>query len=280
MALAILGLLARSARPRVEGHVFFQGQDLLTLTPEAMRQIRGGKIALAFQEPKGALNPVLTVGAQVAESLRHHHRLSGQEARRRTLDLFQRLRLPAPAQLYRAYPHQLSGGMQQRIGLAIALSGEPCLLIADEPTSALDLPLQAQVIELLREVRASQKMSLMVITHDINLAAELCERMVVLFAGQVVEQGATKDILSVPAHPYTFASLSALRWLASGQGPRPNAWAIMTGEQRSPAEGCCFSLRCPRACEVCYRQSPALFVHRDRQWVRCHSPMPPNAQDI
>ena len=193
------------------GRVLFEGRDLLALDDGDMRRIRGRSIAMVFQEPSGALNPVLTIGSQVAAAVRLHHGVSRSEGRATALRLLERVRLPDAVARYRAYPHELSGGMQQRVVIAIALAGGPRLLIADEPTASLDMMVQARILQLLREVRDDLGMSILLITHDIGVVNELCDRVAVLYGGRIVEEGPRPVVLLSPRHPYTRSLLSPVR---------------------------------------------------------------------
>jgi peptide/nickel transport system ATP-binding protein len=219
-ALALLGLVPDPPGRVTAGQVLFEGRDLLALPPQQLRQVRGQRIAMVFQEPKSALNPVLTVGTQVAEALLAHRRVGRAEARRRTVEALRRVGLPAPQERLAAYPHQLSGGMQQRVLLAMALICEPALLIADEPTTALDVTLEAQVIQLLRQVQRETGMALLFISHDLGLLGSICQRLAVMRAGRLLEQGTRDELFSSPRHPYTAQLLQAARELAA---PAPSS---------------------------------------------------------
>lgn len=194
----------------VAGQVFFRGRDLLTLTEREMCGVRGADIGLIFQEPMSALNPVFTVGAQIAEALVVHGRASGKAAKARAVELLDAVRIPNPQRRVDDYPHQLSGGMRQRVLIAIAIACQPALVIADEPTTALDVTIQAQILDLLREMRATFRLSLLLITHDFGVIAETADRVAVMYAGRIVEEAPVRDIFRAPQHTYTQALLDAV----------------------------------------------------------------------
>jgi peptide/nickel transport system ATP-binding protein len=208
-ALSILRLLPPTGRVAA-GRVIFRGRDLLTLPEAEMRKVRGAGIALIFQEPMAALNPVFTVGDQIAEALLVHGLAGGAEAKRRAVELLGMVRVPEPHRRVADYPHQLSGGMQQRVLIAMALACRPSLVIADEPTTALDVTIQAQILDLLREMRDAFKLSMLLISHDLGIIAANADRVAVMYAGQIVEQAAVRDIFGAPAHPYTRSLLASV----------------------------------------------------------------------
>lgn len=243
------------------------GVELATLTPERMRALRGRRIGVIFQEPMTALSPLHRVGAQIEEAILLHERLPRREARARALDWLERVGIPEPAQRARAWPHELSGGMQQRVMIAMALAHDPDLVIADEPTTALDVTLQAQVLELMRRLRREHS-GLLLITHDMGVVSEMATRVAVMYAGEIVELAPAGDLFAEPRHPYTRALLAAMPSEATrgrplpaipGQVPSPLAW---------PA-GCRFRERCPLAFARCGREHPALFASGDGRQARC-----------
>ena len=254
-ALSILGLMPDPPCRVTGGEVRFKGQDLLRLDEERLRQIRGDQIGMVFQEPAAALNPVLSIGEQVAETVRAHREgVSRAEARRRAVELLARMGIPDAARRYRAYPHQLSGGMLQRVVLATALICEPDLLIADEPTSALDVTTQAQIMALLSELQQGERrLALLLISHDLALVAQACSRVVVLYAGQVVEQATVDHLFEGPGHPYTAALLRAIRSLdGAADGAERSAAALPRAEAPDRAgPGCCFAPRCTQVQPAC-----------------------------
>jgi peptide/nickel transport system ATP-binding protein len=273
-SLSIMRLLPEPPAQIMPGSsVRFEGRDLLELKEEAMRRVRGDDIAMIFQEPATSLNPVHPVGEQIAETLRVHRGLNRAQARARAVDLLRLVGLPDPEERVRAYPHQLSGGQRQRVMIAIALACEPDLLIADEPTTALDVTIQAQILDLLASLRERLGMAILLITHDLGVVAEVCDRVVVMYAGHVVEEGRVADIFRDPRHPYTQGLLQAIPRLGQktdrlavipGVVPNATAWPV----------GCRFHTRCPYGWELCVREAPELFDagpgHRSRCWLEKH----------
>ncbi len=268
-ALSILRLVAPPGRIESGSRIAFEGRDLLALDERGMRAIRGNRIAMVFQEPMTALNPVFTVGDQVAEVARIHAGASRADARKRAVAMLDRVGIPAPDERAREYPHQLSGGMRQRVMIAMALVMQPALLIADEPTTALDVTIQAQILELLTELQGQFGMSVLLITHDLGVVAETTSRVVVMYGGEAVEQAPVRDLFAHPHHPYTRGLLAAMPRLGAsrdrlrtipGTVPAPTDW---------PA-GCRFRDRCASAWERCEREHPELYPVADRQVSRCH----------
>ncbi len=219
--LALVGLLPRR-HVRIAGTVMFEGRNLVSSPERDLRAVRGRRIAMIFQEPMSSLDPVFTVGEQIAETLRAHFRMGRKETRERGIDALARVGIPLPARRYDDYPHQLSGGMCQRVMIAIALACEPQILIADEPTTALDVTVQAQILELLLRIVDSTGMALLVITHNIGLVAEACTRVMTMYAGEVVEDGSADDVISHPRHPYTSALLRSLPHLSARRSTLPS----------------------------------------------------------
>jgi len=266
-ALSMLRLLPPAGRI-VGGSVRLHGEDLLALPEVAMRRVRGAKMAMIFQEPMTSLNPVLSVGQQIAEPLARHKRLSGDALKKRVLELLDAVGIPDPARAHDAYPHQLSGGMKQRVMIAIALACEPELLIADEPTTALDVTIQAQVLELLRELQKKNGMAMLFITHDLGVVSEIADRVAVMYAGEIVETAPRADFFRAPRHPYSqklFASLP-------GMARRGEALAVIKGmvpRLDQPLVGCRFAERCDYAWERCREEAPAWRAEGERG-VRCH----------
>jgi len=263
-ALSIMRLLDHNARI-VRGEVLFEGRNLLQLSEEEMRRIRGREISMIFQEPKSALNPVLTVGFQLREALEAHGE-EGEAALEKVLSMLRRVGLPDPERLVNRYPHELSGGMAQRVMIAMALLMRPKLLIADEPTSALDVTVQAQILELIQSLVREMNTSVLFITHDLGVAAEISDRIAVMYAGVVVEQGNVYDVFEEPLHPYTRGLLAAI--------PRPGRELMaIEGEVPSllnPPSGCRFHPRCPAVMEVCKRVKPRLVEVEPGRLVACH----------
>ncbi len=268
-SLSVMQLVPQPAGEIVSGQVLLQGEDLLQLPEAAMRDIRGDRIAMIFQEPMTSLNPVLTVGQQIGESLKQHKGLKGAAARARILELLDAVGIPAPQSRIDEYPHQLSGGMKQRVMIAIALAGEPDLLIADEPTTALDVTIQAQVLVLLRELQRKTGMSIMLITHDLGVVAEMADRVAVMYAGQIVEEASRAQFFAEPAHPYSrklFESLPSME-------KRDRALDIIRGSVPSLAtefKGCRFENRCDFAWPPCRDVIPQWHRCAEGHGVRCH----------
>jgi oligopeptide transport system ATP-binding protein len=267
-ALSILGLHPRPAARIVAGQVLFRGEDLVAKSPRELRRYRGKRIALVLQDPMTALNPVLTIRNQLAEPLRLHQRLRGARLMARAIELLQLLRIPAPAQRLGNYPHQLSGGMRQRVVGAIALSCGPEVLIADEPTTALDVTVQAAYLALLKEIQRQTGVAILFITHDFGVVARMCDRVAVMYAGRVVETAFTGVLFDRPAHPYTEALLRSVpdvrrgrQRLVSIDGQPPSIFAL-------PA-GCAFAPRCPDAMARCHREVPPELEHAPGHRVRC-----------
>ncbi len=278
-ALAILRLISPPGQIS-RGRILFEGRDLLTAGAAEMRDLRGSQISMILQEPRMALNPVIRVGDQVAETLLVHDRtLSRRAARDRAVEMLARLGIPDPRRVARRYAHELSGGMAQRVMIAMMLVTRPKLLIADEPTSALDVTIQAQILELLKRLQAERGMAVMLITHDLGVVAESCDAVVVMYAGRVVEQAPVRALFSRPAHPYTaglLRSIPALHSAVQGEGERPRLKTIpgMVPSLRHLPAGCRFRDRCERALEVCARVDPPLESKRDGQSAACHNPVP------
>jgi peptide/nickel transport system ATP-binding protein len=255
-ALSILRLTPAAAR--VEGRVLLDGEDLLTLSPARLREVRGGRVGMVFQEPASALDPVLPIGRQVAEAIRAHRRLSRRAALDEAVELLARVALPEPGRRLRDVPSQLSGGQRQRVMIALALAAGPDLLIADEPTTALDVTLQAQILALLRRLRDELGLAVLLITHDLGVVAETCDRAIVMYAGEVVEEGGTAELLASPAHPYTRGLLASLPTLGAARRRLP----AIPGQPPAPGEmvaGCAFTPRCAAAFAPCAGRHPDLY---------------------
>jgi len=269
-SLAILRLLPEPAGKVVGGSVRFGGKDLLALSERAMQKVRGKEIAMIFQEPMTALNPVLTVGAQVSEGLRHHLGMSAAAARKRGIELLEKVGIPGPSERYDSYPHQLSGGMRQRVMIAIALACEPKLILADEPTTALDVTIQAQILDLLAQLRRDLGLSIVLITHDLGVVADFVDRVVVMYAGKVVEEAPVAALFAGPRHPYTrgllksvpgFGDNATRRRLPTIAGVVPNL--------RLLEKGCRFKDRCDERIARCDESEPELSAMGERHRAAC-----------
>jgi peptide/nickel transport system ATP-binding protein len=247
---------------RIEsGKIFFEGKDLLALPEREMRKLRGDRISMIFQEPMTSLNPVYTVGEQIVEAVRLHQKKSRRDARERAIEMLRVVGIPSPETRVDAYPHQLSGGMRQRVMIAMALACEPKLLIADEPTTALDVTIQAQVLELLRRLQKVLGMSVVLITHDLGVVAEFADRVVVMYAGRVVEEGAVDEVFRRPRHPYTRGLLRSIPpFGAPAERPRrlPTIEGVVPDLRALPV-GCRFQERCPDVIDVCHKVEPELL---------------------
>jgi len=267
-ALSIMGLVPRPPA-RIDGRIAFEGRDLLSLPNSSLADLRGDRLAMIFQEPMTSLNPAFTIGSQLTEVLIRHRGLSKPAARAAAIEKLNHVRIPAPDQRIDEFPHRLSGGMRQRVMIAMALLCQPALLIADEPTTALDVTIQAQVLDLMRALRSEMKTSILLITHDLGVVAEMADRVLVMYAGQIVEQGPVEAIFSMPQHPYTVGLMGAIpalgarrARLAAIDGMVPAATAMPTG--------CRFAARCPFADTRCRSEAAPLKEvgagHRSRCW--------------
>jgi peptide/nickel transport system ATP-binding protein len=273
-AMSITRLLPPTAT--VSGSVRFDGDDLLSLSPAKLRRIRGRRISYVFQEPMTSLNPAYTVGRQIGEVLRRHLDLSRRDARRRTVELLELVRIPAPERRIDEYPHQLSGGMRQRVMIAIALACDPKVLIADEPTTALDVTIQAGILDLMREVRERLGTAIVLITHNLGVVADVADRVVVMYAGRKAEEATVDDLFEHPQHPYTIGLLGAIP-RPTEDGSRPDRLQEIPGRVPSLAElpaYCAFADRCPRADELSRTQVPELRPVRPGHLVACFHPGP------
>jgi peptide/nickel transport system ATP-binding protein len=269
-SLSILRLIQRPGKV-ASGKIVFEGRDLLALSEKEMRAIRGREIAMVFQEPMSSLNPVYTVGEQIAESIILHQKKSKREALARAVELLALVGIPSPAERVSAYPHQLSGGMRQRVMIAMALACDPKLLIADEPTTALDVTIQAQILELLADLRKKTGMAVMLITHDLGLVAEFAEHVVVMYAGRVVESAPVKDLFRKPQHPYTRGLLRSVpSYSDNARKPRLPTIPGVVPDLRKLPPGCRFRDRCDVAIDRCASEEPTLDARADGRLVRCH----------
>jgi oligopeptide/dipeptide ABC transporter ATP-binding protein len=266
-ALSIMRLVQPPGRI-AGGRVRFKGRDLLTLGEREMQAVRGAEISLIFQEPMTALNPVFRVGDQVAEALLVHGRATRRGARAKAIELLRSVRIPNPESRITDYPHQLSGGMRQRVMIAIALACQPSLVIADEPTTALDVTIQAEILDLLREMKAAFHLSLLLITHDLGIVAETADRVAVMYAGRIVESGPVRAIFSKPAHPYTRALLASIPGGRPGQRLQAIEGTVPLLGDLPP--GCAFNPRCPDRFEPCTTAPPPDYAAGAEQMAKCY----------
>lgn len=250
------------------GEVLFEGEDLLKKSNAEMRKIRGGKIAMIFQEPMTSLNPVMTVGIQIAETLRIHQKISRREAKQKAIEMLRLVKIPLPEQRYEEYPHQLSGGMRQRVMIGMALACSPDLLICDEPTTALDVTVQAQILQLIEELKKSLHMAVMLITHDLGVISSVADKVIIMYAGKIVEYGAGENIFLSPLHPYTKALLSSVPKITEDTEKDLYMIKGMVPNLLEKHEGCLFAPRCDYACDKCFREKPE-FIGRPSGTVRC-----------
>ncbi|SDS35907.1 peptide/nickel transport system ATP-binding protein [Paenibacillaceae bacterium GAS479] len=270
-SLSVMRLLPQPPGKYAGGEIRFKGEELIQAREKRMKQIRGNEISMIFQEPMTSLNPLLTIGEQIIETLRVHMPIGKKDATNRAIEMLKKVGIARAESIVRSYPHQLSGGMRQRVMIAIALCCEPELLIADEPTTALDVTIQAQILDLMKKLNRDMGTAIMMITHDLGVVAELCERVVVMYAGKVVEEGAVRDIFANPRHPYTQGLIRSIPkmdeeqsrlYSIPGQVPKPG----------SITEGCRFAPRCEHVMDVCKSKLPELIsganpAHRSRCWL-------------
>jgi oligopeptide/dipeptide ABC transporter ATP-binding protein len=267
-AYSILKLLPQPPALYAGGEIKFDGENLLALDEDRMRRVRGDRISMIFQEPMSSLNPVMTLGRQITEALEEHDRARGRASRQQAIDMLGRVGIASPEMRFNEYPHQMSGGMKQRAVIAMALVCRPRLLIADEPTTALDVTIQAQILDLLAELQREMNMSVLLITHDLGVVAEVCDRVAVMYAGKIVEYTDVIELFERPRHPYTHGLFRSLPRLAR----RKEALAAIPGMVPSPIDfpsGCRFRTRCPMVQEVC-RQEPPLAEVTPGHFAACH----------
>ncbi|MBD3648470.1 MAG: ABC transporter ATP-binding protein [Pseudomonadales bacterium] len=269
-ALSIMRLLPQPMGNIAGGRIVFQGRDLATVSLEQMRKIRGGQIGMVFQEPMTALNPVHTIGRQLSEVLMLHKDITADQAIRESIDILDRVGIPSPDVRITEYPHQLSGGMRQRVVIAIALACKPSLLIADEPTTALDVTIQAQILELIKELQADMGMSVILITHDLGVIAETCDRVVVMYAGKVAERGSVFDVFDAPSHPYTRGLLASIPRLDDTPKSKLSIIEGMVPGLMDLPAGCRFENRCAWRHENCTLAPPPLELIESDHYVSCY----------
>jgi peptide/nickel transport system ATP-binding protein len=265
--LAVMGLLPKRDCD-VSGVIRFDGVDLLRLPDRALRDLRGDRLAMVFQEPMTSLNPSYTIGEQIIEALVRHRGLSRGEARERAIEMLRRVRIPSPEERIDEYPHKLSGGMRQRVMIAIALACDPELLIADEPTTALDVTIQAQILDLMRDLKAESGAAIILITHDLGVVAEVCDEVAVMYAGQIVERAPVEALFEAPQHPYTLGLMGAIPRLDR----RAERLATIEGslpDMTAPPVACRFAPRCPFVEERCTSAPPPVVALGPGHWSRC-----------
>lgn len=267
-SLSVMRLLPGAPSCEVEGRIQLQDRNLLDVPNAEMRDIRGNKISMIFQEPMTSLNPVFTIGKQIDEAILLHRKMSKKEARALTVDMLRKVGIPRPEEIAKSYPHELSGGMRQRVMIAMALACQPKLLIADEPTTALDVTIQAQILDLMRRLKEDTDTSIMLITHDLGVVAEMCDRVIVMYAGQVVEEADVVSLFTEPKHPYTVGLMKSIpqvetkvKRLTSIPGQVPSLTNM--------PHGCRFAPRCPHVMDICRNQNPDLIQVADGHSTRC-----------
>jgi len=268
-AMSIMRLVAPPGRVAA-GEIRFKGRDLAKLSEREMREVRGDDIAMVFQEPMTSLNPVFRIGDQVAEAIRIHRKVSKKEARKRAGEMLELVAIPDPIKRLDDYPHQLSGGMRQRVMIAMALSCDPELLIADEPTTALDVTIQAQIMELLASLQQRLGLAILLITHDLGVVAEFCERVIVMYTGRIVEESPVRDLFANPAHPYTRGLLKSLPSVSTQQSARLPTIKGMVPPITNLPPGCKFNPRCPDVMEICLGKEPARMIVGPGHDARCY----------
>jgi len=267
-ALSVMRLIPMPPGRIEGGSILFDGEDLVVAPESRMRQIRGGKIGMIFQEPMTSLNPVFTVGDQIEEAVRIHLHLGAADARARAIEMLDKVGIPSPEQRVEEYPHQLSGGMRQRVMIAMALSCNPKLLIADEPTTALDVTIQAQILDLIRSLQDEFRMSVLMITHDLGVIAETAHRVVVMYASKIAEKADAKELYANPLHPYTQGLFRSIPSVTGSHGRLQTIEGTVPNPLEFP-EGCKFNNRCPFAQEHCVAYEPPLREVAERHWAAC-----------
>lgn len=269
MSMSIMRLLPDKISKITNGEVLFLGEDLTKKSNTEMKEICGKDISMIFQEPMTALNPVFTIGYQIQEILLNHLQITKREAKTKSIELLRKVGIPRPEKIINEYPHQLSGGMRQRVMIAIAIACEPKLLIADEPTTALDVTVQAQILDLLKEVQKLNQMAIILITHDLGVVAEMCDEVIVMYAGKIVEKTDVETLFYDPQHPYTQLLIQAIPRLESDGLELSSISGIVPSLQHMPLQGCRFADRCPKALPECKTTTPMLAETRPSHAVAC-----------
>ena len=267
-ALSIMGLIPQPPGRIAGGEILFEGTDLLQLSPAEMRERRGNQISMIFQEPMTSLNPAFTVGDQIVEGILRHREVTKQQAREHAVEMLRRVRIPSPERRFDEYPHKLSGGMRQRVMIAMALACDPKLLIADEPTTALDVTIQAQILDLMRQLRDETGAAIMVITHDLGVIAEIAHEVIVMYAGKIVERAEVSALFREPQHPYTIGLLGSIPKLTTEQPRLTTIEGVVPNPLAMPV-GCRFHPRCPFATDQCRSAEPALSEVQPGHFAAC-----------
>ena len=269
-SMSVLRLLADTAVIKEGSSIVFEGEDLLKLSGKQIRNIRGERISMIFQDPMTSLNPLIPVGKQVEEMMRiHHPDMKKEDLHRETVELFEKVRIPEPEKRLKNYPHEFSGGMRQRVMIAMALANKPSLLIADEPTTALDVTIQDQILRQLRELEKEYGTSIIFITHDLGVVAELCDRVVVMYGGLIMEEALIDDLFEHPGHPYTMGLLASIPDLEQDKAVRLQPIPGSPPDMTRPPQGCPFAPRCPYARRICAEKLPEFVETGDRHRTRC-----------
>ncbi len=270
-SLSIMQLLKDTPGKITNGEVVFDGENLLTLSDKKIREIRGGKMSMIFQEPMSSLNPSMRIDKQMIEGIRLHTDMTKDQAREHAAEMLRKVGIPDPSRVLKNYPHQLSGGMSQRVMIAMAMSCNPTLLIADEPTTALDVTIQAQILDLMKKIQKEENSSILLITHDLGVVAEMCSRVIVMYAGKIVEEAPVEILFKDPSHPYTQGLIASVPKLGSGVKVLPSIPGSVPDLSAMPT-GCRFAPRCKYATDKCREQEPELVQigenHRCRCWLK------------
>lgn len=268
-SLSILRLFGKHSGTKLSGEIYFEGKELLKASMEELQEIRGNRISMIFQDPMSSLNPVYTVGNQIAESLVLHQQLSRKAAHEKTVEMLSLVGIPSPEKRLNDYPHQLSGGMRQRVMIAMGLCCHPRLLIADEPTTALDVTIQAQILDLMMGLQEQLQMGILLITHDLGVVAEACDRVLVMYLGQIVEEASVETLFENPKHPYTIGLMKSIPTLEGKRGQKLHVIEGIVPSLHQIPHGCRFAPRCPLADEKCRNHPPDLFEVAENHQVRC-----------
>ena len=278
-AKSILRLFGRTTGTIADGsQILFEGKDILKMDKNELSDLRGAGISMIFQDSMTSLNPTMRVGKQIAECIRLHNRVSRQEAMQRACELLRLVEIPNPEERLKNYPHQMSGGMRQRVMIAMALSCNPKILIADEPTTALDVTIQAQILDLMKKIQQEEGMSILLITHDLGVVAEMCSRVIVMYAGEIVEEAPVDILFNHPSHPYTIGLIASVPKLGSGVKVLPSIPGSVPDLSMLP-KGCRFAPRCKYATERCHNEEPSLFEVSPQQKCRCWLAEPAGKED-